>query len=108
MSDDNYLNPECAEAVRAALANSDACWRMEQEVLQRKLDEALRERDLIKNHYSAEAAAKLRAELASARAEVEMLRERLLEAERERDEARAELQKTRAGQFSYWCEAHRE
>jgi len=40
MSDDNYLNPECDEAVRAALANSDACWRMEQEVLQRKLDEA--------------------------------------------------------------------
>jgi site-specific recombinase len=40
------------------------------------------ERDLIKNHYSAEAAAKLRAELASARAEVEMLRERLLEVER--------------------------
>jgi len=41
------------------------------------LVDAVRERDLIKNHYSAEAAAKLRAELASARAEVEMLRERL-------------------------------
>jgi hypothetical protein len=38
------------------------------------LVDAVRERDLIKNHYSAEAAAKLRAELASARAEVEMLR----------------------------------
>lgn len=41
------------------------------------LVDAVRERDLLKNHYSPEAAAKLRAELASARAEVEMLRERL-------------------------------
>jgi len=38
------------------------------------LVDAVRERDLIKNHYSAEAAAKLRAELASARAEIERLR----------------------------------
>jgi hypothetical protein len=87
------------DAAREALANSDACWRMEQEVIVRQRDEALAqvarrerehealletaqkalarveaERDLLKNHYSPEAAAKLRAELASARAEIEMLR----------------------------------
>jgi hypothetical protein len=43
MSDNDYLNPECAEAVRAALANSDACWRMEQEVIVRQRDEARRD-----------------------------------------------------------------
>jgi hypothetical protein len=71
-------------------------------MLMNEAREACAERDLLKNHYSLEAAAKLRAELASARAEVEMLRERLLEAERERDEARAELQKTRDDFSSVW------
>jgi hypothetical protein len=90
-------------AINEALAVSDACWRMEQEVLQRRYEEAKAEtqrlielnrshvatlceaqrnqvealkaeRDLLKNHYSPEAAAKLRAELASAQAEIEVLR----------------------------------
>lgn len=39
------------------------------------------ERDLLKNHYSPEAAAKLRAELASARAELAFLRKEYGEAE---------------------------
>ena len=43
MNEVEQAKTECAEVVRAALANSDACWRMEQEVLQRKLDEARRD-----------------------------------------------------------------
>lgn len=44
------------------------------ETAQKALAYVEAERDLLKNHYSPEAAAKLRAELASARAEIEMLR----------------------------------
>ena len=43
-------------------------------MLMNEASAARSERDLLKNHYSPEAAAKLRAELASARAEIEMLR----------------------------------
>jgi len=37
MNEAEQAKTERAEAVRVALANSDACWRMEQEVLMRRL-----------------------------------------------------------------------
>jgi hypothetical protein len=46
----------------------------ERDELKARLAHVEAERDFLKNHYSLEAAAKLRAELASARAEIEMLR----------------------------------
>ena len=72
------------DAAREALANSDACWRMEQEFLQRKLDEARAEVEMLRERLEVErtpnGAGKWNAE--------RVLREK---AERERDEARADF-----------------
>lgn len=71
------------EAVRAALANSDACWRMEQEVIVRQRDEARAEVARLtaqlesitaENHSRAQREARSLEDWASLRAEIEMLR----------------------------------
>ena len=78
------------DAAREALANSDACWRMEQEFLQRKLDEA-----------RAEAIAwKERAD--ERNDECNSIQRHMNVTARERDEARAELVKTSADFHDVW------
>lgn len=78
------------DAAREALANSDACWRMEQEFLQRKLDEARAEAIAWK-------------ELADERNdECNSIQRHMNVTARERDEARAELVKTSADFHDVW------
>jgi hypothetical protein len=65
---------ESIDALTAEVARREREHAALVETAQKALAHVAAERDLLKNHYSPEAAAKLRAELASARAEVEMLR----------------------------------
>ena len=89
------------EAVRAAVANSDACWRMEQEVIVRQRDEAVTARQLERNLASnwmtrAEEADRHRKELKVA----------LANTEAERDDARAEVARLTAQLESVTAENH--
>jgi DNA repair exonuclease SbcCD ATPase subunit len=77
------------EAVRAALANSDACWRMEQEVIVRQLGEWRSRAEYAERELSA--ALDLPPSIGPAEGEAKRIVETL---RRERDEARAELKKS--------------
>lgn len=81
------------EAVRAALANSDACWRLEQEVLERQRDEARAEVERLR---------------ASRLPDVEYARLDAMwqELVRERDSAKAEVSRLNAQLESVAAENH--
>jgi uncharacterized coiled-coil DUF342 family protein len=76
-------------AINEALATSDACWRMEQEVLQRQLDEWRSRAEYAERELSA--AFDLPPSVGPTEGEAKRIVETL---RRERDEARVELKKT--------------
>ena len=76
-------------AINEALATSDACWRMEQEVLQRQLAEWRSRAEYAERELSA--ALDLPPSIGPAEGEAKRIVETL---RRDRDEARAELKKT--------------